>query len=393
MPVNLDKVKQKQQEIEIQQNRQSNFRFWTPKSGSNKIRLLPPWSSNGPNADQFEREVSMHFNIGPNESFFICPRQTPKLPNPGDCPICDYVDSLRKSKDPSDMELASVIMAKRKYYSNIIDCDDPVYKQSDVDEWKANSKDPSRECPFKIGDTKIQIFSYGPQIYTQLINLFAELHMDLTDVEKGHDIIIKRDGKDRNTRYSSILCPVPRAVTVIHNGVSTKDIPLIDLDNAITIKKPEEMQAALYGTTPPALPSVSTGIPNVPPTVTTSAPPPSLPPTVFSATLPTTSLVGNAQAQVREIEDSGDDGNGGEEDGPPPCFKDSKVWSDNDPECVGGMKDGNKYTPCPFYKDCGIAVGKLSPEKPARRKRTPVSEKPKSDAEKLEEQMADALKS
>src|SRR5262245_25310206 len=51
-------------------------RYWMPKEGKNRIRILPPWTTEGPNANQYWREVAMHFKVGAESKFFVCPGKT-----------------------------------------------------------------------------------------------------------------------------------------------------------------------------------------------------------------------------------------------------------------------------------------------------------------------------
>ena len=124
----------KVQEAERQKQQERNFGpkvlWWKPKVGENFIRLTPPWTSEGHNADMPFREVYRHWDIGqggyePKGRSFTCPVKTEDGPG-GTCEVCDEVYALRSSGSPADQEIAKKIYAKRRLFCNVIDLKDPV---------------------------------------------------------------------------------------------------------------------------------------------------------------------------------------------------------------------------------------------------------------------------
>ena len=353
MGVNLSKIKDRQKvEEQKEAARQTGgVRSWKPPSGRSNIRLLPPWTDEGPNAGDFAREVFTHWNVGDGEAqrTFTCPLKTPDLGGP--CVVCDHVSALRATGDPVDSENAQEDSASQGFQSNIIDLDDPVFTQKDYDDATNGGKDVS----WSVGDTKVQLFRYGPMIYKQLLDLFADLQMDLTDLVTGRDLILKKSGQGKTgTKYNVILGADPTPVSVVGGPIEKQ---LYGLDDLYPPRTPVEMSAALNGVTPPGAGTQQ---------------PPGLPP------MPQNNL---AAPEPQEEE-------------PPECFKDASVFDEADAECSGGMKDGSDYDPCPFFKECGIATGKLSAPAPSRRRRPPsngAAAAPSTESDALLQQMNQAM--
>lgn len=347
MSVDLNKVRgKKDEEAQKSFRSSSSFSYWNPRDGKNRIRLMPPWTDQPPNDGQFWREIYVHWKVDGKLSF-ACPAKTPHSPNK-DCPICDEEKRLKATKDPVDAEQANNIRSKQRLYSNIVDLDDPVYRHEDVLEWKAKQNDKTRDCPFNPGHTKVQVFSYGPTILKDLLDVFAE-GIDITDLNTGRDVLITKEGKDRATRYRVRVEFTP-TVFQLHG-----ELELVNLDHIMEFKDTMMMNAALHGADP---------APAVLPAPRTSAalPAPGQTPTWAKAA---------------------------PEDEPPACFKDPNVYNTQDPECVGGMKNGEEFDRCPFFAPCGQAVSALKTTTGSRRgaKSTPKADTTDDEMAKLEAEM------
>lgn len=377
--LDIERVVQIAHDIELQAAARSagDIPFWTPQLGShNRIRLMPPWSDE---LRSFDREVFMHFAVGEEEQMFTCPMKTPRIKN-FDCPVCHHVDALRATGNPDDAEMASRIYARKRYMTNIVDLNNPVYTQQDVNEWKATKP---VDCPFKVGQTKVQMYTYGPQVFNQLVNFIAQLKQDLTDYQTGYDILITKTGKDLTVKYQLMLDPVRKPFAHL------SDISIPNLDALVRIPKVEAMRAAVAGSAkvpasygmqaavpPPSMP-VSQAPALAAPIV--SMPPPAPIPAPVQTLAPPPAVAAKA-------------------DDVPACFKDSVTFSVDDPECAGGMVDGAPMPKCPVYQECGTHAGKLVAESSARRRRGKAAA-PKngdapalSEADILEMQMQEALK-
>jgi len=387
MGVNLGKYKEKNEEAQraAAARGTGGYNFWSPDDGTSNIRLMPPWSDGG---EEFEREVWMHWNVGKGatQMTFVCPVKTPNVVgSTGECPICNHVANLRATDDPADEEIAEKIRAKPRYYTNIIDNEDPVFVQADVDNWKTRQKDKSTQCPFSVGDTKIQVFNFGPMIYEKLLKMFSELQMDLTDMVDGYDVLITKSGKDMGTKYDAMVKPPAKPVKIIGT------LRLADLDNFAKLKTPEEFQSALTGqpVAGAALPPAA----SAPPPAAAALPPAAAaPPAVKAAPEPAIEVDDQTDG-----DDDDDDGVGEEE--PPECFEDADTFDTTDVQCVGGKSadDGQDYDPCPFYQACGVACGKLEAPKPKAKRRRKAAKvaapaAPQTEGDALEAEMAASLK-
>lgn len=389
MGVDVNKVKQKaEEEAARAAARQSGgFKYWSPAVGKNNVRFMPPWTTNGDNANQFWREIFVHWGIGADDAgeggqSFACPSQTPFGPG-GACPVCQYVAQLRATKDQADMEMANNLRAKQRFYSNVVDLEDAVYTSKDVEEWKGRQEDKTRECPFKVGDTKVQVFSYGPMIYKDLLDLFSEA--DLSDLNAGRTIVITKEGQGRETKYRTR--PEFSPTSFSPKGRPLADV-LVDLDRLMPFAPPEQMSAALNGEayTPPAR-QVGSGkqAPQLPPAnaapTPTPAPKAAAPAQKVQQPKPTPAVLPQAPAEP--------------EGEAPPCFKDLTTCSKTDAECVGGQKGQDIYDPCPFFKQCDAAMeaSKAPAAPPARRaaKKAPAAPAQASEVDDLEAEMRQSL--
>ncbi len=115
--MNIDKLKKKQEEIN---QRKEGYRkdFWFPKEGMNSIRIMPHWS--GDTEEECWLETMYHKNIGPDKKALVCRKFQLKE----QCPICEAVEALFKTKDKEDAAYAKKIMGKRRVYWNVVDLKD-----------------------------------------------------------------------------------------------------------------------------------------------------------------------------------------------------------------------------------------------------------------------------
>ena len=205
MGLDLDKLRKAAQELQARMSRGGgpSMKFWKPADGKNVIRVLPPWTDEGPLAGQFYREVHQHWNVTEGGGPVLCPKKTPAASDEKDCPICDFVDQLRARKtDVEAQEMAKSLRAKVAYLMSIVDMNDSVYTAKDVVEWKKER--PDSDCPFEAGDVKVQCYAATATIADAIMNIVISNEMDITDLEVGHNIVItKIPNKDKlKTRYT-----------------------------------------------------------------------------------------------------------------------------------------------------------------------------------------------
>jgi hypothetical protein len=233
--------------------------YWKPKPGTNRIRIMPPWTNEGPNSGQFWREIYVHFGVtcfdspDPDSAFTVtCPRQTPYAaealglePDAKiSCPICEAVDALRQSQDPTDMEMAKQSRASQNFYSNIIDLDDPVWTQKAIDELKAKNV-PEDFLP-ELGAPKVQVYRYGTTVMNMVLDFFSD-NTDITDLVDGRDLFLEREGEGLKTRYRLRPNLQPTEAPIEDEQL---DETLENLDNILPFFSTEQMDAVLAGASP-----------------------------------------------------------------------------------------------------------------------------------------------
>lgn len=232
--------------------------YWKPKSGTNDIRILPAWTDQGPNASQFWREIFIHWGVGaiqdpdPDNTFAIpCCRKTEhawfflNLPEGSQpkCKVCEYVDKLKSTRDPADLEMAKNLRAKQRIFSNIIDLTDATWIKDDIKAFKESGV--KEEFLPKVGDPKIQVFSYGPTIFNGILDYYQD-NIDLTDLDQGRDIKIERIGMDKNTDYRVRPSMNPSKAPI---KAKQADSLIYDLDDLMPFYFEEQVKAVLEGAT------------------------------------------------------------------------------------------------------------------------------------------------
>ncbi len=144
--------------------------FWAPPVGKSVIRILPEVGE----MEYFFQTVGKHILSADGKKSVYCPDFTSE--GELDCPVCELVDDLRKEKDAASKQLVGQLARRRSYWMNVI---------------------------VRGSETA------GPQIYTPGVQVFSSLtsviedpdYGDITDVEKGYDITIEREGTGLDTEY------------------------------------------------------------------------------------------------------------------------------------------------------------------------------------------------
>jgi hypothetical protein len=166
----------------------SGVTVWTPKVGENCVRLLPAsWEDAG----HYGYDVWVHAYIGSSGSNYICPAKTFNKP----CAACDEAKELKAA---GESEESKEIMAKRITFFYLIDRDD---RKPEPKVWLASwnqDKEISEQAYIKKSNTTLY----------------------LDDENAGWDLIIKRTGKAKNTRYSYV---VDREQTPIDDDPDVQD--------------------------------------------------------------------------------------------------------------------------------------------------------------------------
>lgn len=220
----FEKVNLQKQRTEEQLARgggRSSASFWKPDDGENHVRVMPQWKDDL--GGEFWREVAQHWNVADNQRGpVLCPKETPDLK--GDCPICDLVQELRMDKSNTEAQkLSKELRAKKTYFLNVVVRKDPVYTAKDVADHTQSR--PDFDCPFTVGDPKIQIYACPLTIFDQILGIISTSGKDITNLKDGRDLLIKKfPHKDRRkTRYECYPSLEPT-----DTGLSDLTLPVLD---------------------------------------------------------------------------------------------------------------------------------------------------------------------
>lgn len=359
-----DKTKAKEALAREEQKKSQIFgprvKFWNPKEGDNPVRIMPPWTDAGANKFQCWREVYEHWDIGaPNsERKYVCSVKTPDAPPGTPCAVCQLVDHLRSTKDPVDNEKAGDLRAKQRFYSSVVDLKDPVYTKHDVDEWAADAFNKGKECTFKVGDTKVQLYSYGTTVFNPLLTLVSDESVNVLSFDEGYNIIIKRVGKTKNNTEYSVRPDFKQSVFKFISDLPVAQwLPNLDAISLLQLPDPNDVQKSVMEMTAGAAPISQ-------PPLGAGRMAPGLPAAGGHQETPAP----RAPVSLPQVEEE-----------KPPCFADKEIHSDADAECVGGKKidpDTKReqtYDPCPVFAACKTAIFGVAETPPPRRGRRPVA--------------------
>lgn len=164
--IDLGKIKQRAERF-------NSSVFWNPKAGTNKIRILPPWSEEG----VFFKEVTFHygFTIDGQNRAFPCLRSLGEAK----CPACQVVGRYVDEKDPEIKKLVQQMRPKPKWFMNVIDR--------------------------KADSGEVKIFGATFTVAKPILSYFTDTeedYGDITDPDEGRDIIVEREGMGFTTEYS-----------------------------------------------------------------------------------------------------------------------------------------------------------------------------------------------
>ena len=197
--------------------------FINALEGDNIFRLMPPWKD----GENWYRKVPLHYGIFPkNEKMaFTCPKVLAEImmEEATDCPVCDIAQKLFDKGGKDDIKKAKRFMAKTNYYANVL-----VVSTPDGD---------------KEGD--VRVYRFGPQIYTQIVDLMMAKWGDLSDPVKGRPIMVKRTGSGQmDTEYN--VFPEPDAMP-LKKDVIAKIHNLDDGEGVVEIWSAAQLEAIMEG--------------------------------------------------------------------------------------------------------------------------------------------------
>jgi len=194
----------------------SQFFSISPDTTS-RIRILPPWTAEGENANLPFKKIYQHWDVGPESKRSICPA---KMTNGRErCYICEQIEEMKRTGDD---KRASRMRAGRRFVFQLIDRDDPVWHSMD---------DAVKEDPNLLGKPKIKLYSGPYSVQKDLVDLYNSVDWgDVCDPFEGVDLDLKRTGAGLKTEYK--LTPT-RWNTPIFSKDGTRDEPDMDMINAV----------------------------------------------------------------------------------------------------------------------------------------------------------------
>ena len=187
------------------------------KKGVTHLRVLPPH----PDAKLWYVTNREHWVGG--LGLTTCPRQVEEA-----CPVCEKGESLYQERTEESMEEAVKLRPREQHYYNVI-----VFDEDGGDTNPLNG---------------VQVLRVGKQVHEQLVDLdedFAGGWGDITNLEKGFDVRIAREGEGRiNTKY--IVKGVPNSPmlkdSLATHNVSIDTLELNDLSKWTTPLEYEELK-------------------------------------------------------------------------------------------------------------------------------------------------------
>ena len=193
----------------------SDFGFDKLESGKNVRRILPPKGD----SDMFYSEGFLHFGLGEDgKTAVTCLKTFDKK-----CPICEYIDSIKNSKNKEDKEFVNNAKATKRIYINVLNRD----------------SDDEEETP--------KVLPIGKMILKQLIDIICDPdYGDITDFDEGRDVTITKSGKGMNTEYSVLAKPKNSVASEQYDEEELDEL-LPDLESLFVEKSEEELVAILSG--------------------------------------------------------------------------------------------------------------------------------------------------
>lgn len=208
--LNIEKMRSK-----LSAESSKNADFDKLGDGKNVRRVLFPKGT----SDTFFSEGYLHFGLGADgKTMVTCPKTWGKHER---CPICEYVEQLKKSKDKDEQQLAKDISARRRIYINVINRDD-------------DSEEP-------------KVLAIGATVLKGILDTVCDAdYADVTDYSEGRDVTITKKGQGLKTEYS--VLPKPK-VTVASETYSEEELDekMTDLESLFVRKSYEELEDILNG--------------------------------------------------------------------------------------------------------------------------------------------------
>ena len=241
MAMDISKLAERLSQLntKVEYGEKSGIEFITIKDGRNVIRILPPAN---PDA-LLGTEVWVHYGVGKTEAnkkgtMVVCPKTHGEDKA---CPVCELsseIKKLSKKKDDNyDKQAKSCYRKKRVYYDALPREEDPTtYSQDEDGKWINADGDESKP---------VKVLATGLGVYKDLLGIICDPEYgDITDPEKGLDIIITKSGSGQfDTKYD---VKTVRKESPI--GFGKWEECLNDLTKLTEVKSYDDLLALLDGT-------------------------------------------------------------------------------------------------------------------------------------------------
>ena len=205
MAINMDKMKQKLENLQGNGNKKSAF--WRPQDGEQVIRIVPT-----PDGDPF-KEYWFHYNLGNNPGFL-----SPKKNFGEDCPLDNYVRDLYRNGDDDSIKMAKNLSARQRFFS-------PVVVRGEEDQG-------------------VRIWGFGKMAYQELLNLVLTID---TYTDEGTDLLIKY-GKPPGAQFPQTSITPRRKTSKLFDDdekISEALTTIPDFDTVFEKKSPQDVQGML----------------------------------------------------------------------------------------------------------------------------------------------------
>jgi hypothetical protein len=194
--------------------------------GTTQVRILPPYSAKG----VFFKEISKHrIKSGKRWETYACPREMAQQP----CALCALGEELTASLDEAKIEYASkTLRPQTKYLYNVICLGGPQNRKNETPEFG-----------------KVYCLEGGTMVHKGIIRLDqdpADGWADITTVNNGVNLSIKRTGQGLGTEYS--VSPKAERTDIFAQlsarGIDPAGLVLFDLDNVYELPTEEKLEMA-----------------------------------------------------------------------------------------------------------------------------------------------------
>lgn len=202
---------------DIQSKKASTMQTFKPPMGKSVIRVLPGWriDADGNRDPQYWHDFAMHWirtkKGAKPDAVYVCADKTFGEP----CDVCQSIGkAIRGSSDDDIISLLKEANSSQKYLMNVL---------------HRNSSDKKDE---------VQVMEVGITIFESIMEIICE-YGDITRIDEGMDLVIKREGSGFDTKYT--VMPSPKSLPVNESVLDQ----LHDLDAVVAQENETKKQAAL----------------------------------------------------------------------------------------------------------------------------------------------------